>query len=309
MQANQIAPKKQRRVNPLDQEVQGWFLTWPRCPLEPKDVLLALQNAPYSPGIKDYVIAREKHADGTPHIHAFIRYDRKIGFRHDRWTIQGYKGHYEAAASWSHVQKYVAKDGDYISNFDVDAARSKKAARNTALMTMPILELLKQNLITPFQVIPLINNLKVIEDLKCPVLPRCEGFIPNTFGLQLPILAGKRRHYWFWSASPDKGKTTFLKNLSTLYCCYLYNVNEKFQEPKNETQFLLFDEYSTAKVFLTDLNSMCDSMYKYPRKNMPAMLLDSPIVIICGNRRPEDVYTNPDNHDLIKARFNVFCLD
>lgn len=300
---------KRARVNPLDKEVQGWFLTYPRCPLDPKDLLLGLQQAPKTPPIKEYVICRELHADGTPHLHAFVKYDRKIGFCRDRWIVDGYQGDFQAAKSWWAVQAYIKKGGDYISNFEVDAAQAKKAARNKALMNTPILELLEKSLITPFQVIPLINNLKIINELKCPVLPRCEGFIPNTFGLVLPIRSQKQRHYWFWSEQPDKGKTTFLKALSTQYTCYLYNVNEKFQDPKESTQFLLFDEYSTAKVFLTDLNSMCDGTYKYPKKGLPAVTLEEPIVIICGNRRPEEVYTTEANWPLINARFNVVCLD
>ncbi len=48
--------------------------------------------------------------------------------------------------------------------------------------------------------------------------PRCDGFIPNTLGrnrdisLALRILTEKKRHYWFFSTLPDRGKSTFLRS-------------------------------------------------------------------------------------------------
>ncbi len=44
--------------------------------------------------------------------------------------------------------------------------------------------------------------------------PLCESMIPNTWSIDLPILTGKRRHYWIWSKKGDYGKTTFWENLS-----------------------------------------------------------------------------------------------
>lgn len=43
--------------------------------------------------------------------------------------------------------------------------------------------------------------------------PDCVAFIPNSFGITIPLipLTEKKKHHWIWSRSADKGKTTFLK--------------------------------------------------------------------------------------------------
>ncbi len=53
---------------------------------------------------------------------------------------------------------------------------------------------------------------------------------------------------------------------------------------------------------------MCDGTYQYPQKGGKAMTLKDPIVLVCGNKSPFDMYTNTDIHKLIKARFTVIDL-
>lgn len=80
--------------------------------------------------------------------------------------------------------------------------------------------------------------------------PRCNGFIPNTLGrnrdisLALRILTEKKRHYWFFSTLPDRGKSTFLRSVHDNFKADYYNKNELFQTIDSDIQFLLFDEYS-----------------------------------------------------------------
>lgn len=310
MLAKRTPQIRTQRVEHYDKEVKGWFLTYPRLDLSPQDLLKAIQGLRDLPPIAEYVIARELHADGSPHGHAFVKYDRKVAFGPDRWDLPGdHHGHYEPAKSWWAVSQYCKKGGDFISSIEVDQARAKKASRNKQLMDEDVTKLVEDGQISIFQVQSLINNRKILEDLKCPKNPTCEGFIPNAFGRLLPILQGKQRHYWFWSVAPNTGKTTFLETLLTQFRCYLYNVNEKFQDPNLLDQFVLFDEYSTAKLLLTDLNGICDGTYRYSRKGQAAIKLNTPTVIICGNKRPEEVYTSESSWPLINARFVVFCLD
>jgi hypothetical protein len=55
--------------------------------------------------------------------------------------------------------------------------------------------------------------------------------LPNTWDLVLPLLPGeKKRHYWIWSAEPNRGKTTWLRMLDTKYKCSKYSYDEKFQK-------------------------------------------------------------------------------
>ncbi len=61
------------------------------------------------------VVAEEKHADGTPHLHAYVHYTQKLTTRDARFF--DYKEHHpnvQQAQSPAAVQKYITKDGDYI---------------------------------------------------------------------------------------------------------------------------------------------------------------------------------------------------
>ncbi len=92
--------------------------------------------------------------------------------------------------------------------------------------------------------------------------PICEGTIPNTFDIEMPILIGeKKKHYWLWSQEPNQGKTLFLKSLDEKYKCSWYNQVETFQHIHNDSQFILIDEYSTPFLKVTQMNQMCDGTY------------------------------------------------
>lgn len=60
---------------------------------------------------------------------------------------------------------------------------------------------------------------KLKDDLKEYMLdkaenkPDCEGFTNWEEDFDLHQKSYKKRHYWFWSTTPNKGKTTFLKTL------------------------------------------------------------------------------------------------
>jgi len=282
--------------------------------LHPELVYQLLDELPFSSKIVEYIIATEKHEDGTPHIHAYLKYDNKVQFGKTRWdlVVDGvrYHGNYQACDKWQNVAKYCIKDGDYKTNFDIHAALNKKSCmreRNMMFLTRPLPELVQEGHLDILKYIQAKANIAAYRQDSDPVLPRAVGFIPNTWNLELPIKDDKCRHYWFWSERPNRGKTTFLKNLDSLYPCYWMNFGEKYQHLHPQTQFVFLDEYSTARMLCTEINSMCDGKYPYSQKNLPSITLADPIIIICSNRAPEEVY--PNKIELIRARFTFFNLD
>lgn len=52
----------------------------------------------------------------------------------------------------------------------------------------------------------------------------------------------------------------------------------------------MLDEYTTAKLPVTQLNLMCDGTYAYPVKGGVKVTLKDPLIIICGNASPSEVY-------------------
>lgn len=58
-------------------QAKGWFLTYPKCDVPPQAALEYLKE---KHRIAEYVIAQEDHQDGTKHLHAFIKVEKKITF-------------------------------------------------------------------------------------------------------------------------------------------------------------------------------------------------------------------------------------
>ena len=66
--------------------------------------------------IQDYVVAQETHQDGSPHIHAFLKLERKINKRTaDFADVLGFHPNITAPRSIKAVITYVEK----VCDFDV----------------------------------------------------------------------------------------------------------------------------------------------------------------------------------------------
>lgn len=105
---------------------QGFFLTYPQCPLTKEQVRAHLETLGE---ITNGVIAEEKHEDGSPHVHAYVRYSKKKDVRKpDYFDIGEYHGNYQTAKSSIAVARYCKKDGNYIEIGDIDIL-GEKAAR------------------------------------------------------------------------------------------------------------------------------------------------------------------------------------
>jgi len=99
----------------------------------------------------EYVIAQEKHEDGGLHIHAFIKVDKRVNFKNGIFDLPEHHGNYQVAKSWRAVQKYITKDGVYISNIDLESAKNKTGKRNKDLLAMDPREAVDSGAISLFQ--------------------------------------------------------------------------------------------------------------------------------------------------------------
>lgn len=291
---------------------KGWFLTYPRCSLSKEDAMEQLKAL--RKGLKQVLVSRELHEDGEPHLHCYLYYGQQFDCKNERFFDLGsYHPNIQVAKSLRAVQAYVKKDGDFIQE-GMDYAQEVSAIKaHSAVIAKRLIDgesLVSLTVEHPellFKFRDIQANLYAFNQAKVPVLPRCSGFIPNSFGHILTVSHAKDSHYWFWSTGPNKGKTTFLKSLESQFPCLWYNKAEKYQEPKPHAQFVLLDEYSTGHLTVTQLNEMCDRTYQYPVKGSTPFQLPNCQVLICGNRNPLEIY-DEKHHELIKARFNIICL-
>ena len=292
---------------------KGWFLTYPKCSLSKEEVLEALKEK--RKGLQQIVVSRELHEDGSPHIHCYLYYGTQFTCKNERFfDIAGHHPNVQSAKSLKAVQSYIKKDGDFIQEGIDYKAELSSIQSHQAVLGKRFLDGEDPFTITSehpelfFQADKIDRCLAVIARWKTPVLPRCSGFIPNSFGLITPVLSSKQRHYWFWSESPNKGKTTFLRSIQSQFPSLWYSWVEKYQSPAPKSQFVILDEYSIGHLTVTQLNMMCDGTYQYPVKGSAPFQLSDAIVLVCGNRSPMEIYDSK-HHDLIKARFQIHCLD
>lgn len=292
---------------------RGWFLTYPQCSLAKEEVLQALKDK--GRVILQAVVSRELHEDGTPHIHAYLFLSDRFNTKNSRfWDIGNFHGNYQSAKSLKAVVKYIKKDGDFIQEgidykAEIHSIEAHKAYLGKRLIEgESLVDLTKEYPELLFKYEAIKRSLAVFRADCVPSLPLCTGFIPNSFGVITPLLSSKQRHYWFWSSKANKGKTTFLKSIQAQYPSLWYSWAEKYQSSCPHAQFVLLDEFSIPHLTIMQLNQMCDGTWQYPVKGADSFPLTDPIILVCGNLSPLEVYSEK-HHGLIQARFNIHCLD
>jgi len=123
------------------------------APQQALDLLRSLTTV--SSTIVEYVIASEPHEVDGDHIHAFIKYEKKVQFHKKKWdlTVEGklYHGNYQPARSFAAVLAYCKKGGNYISNIDLQSAAQKKGKKNLQILTGDLKELVTEGVIHALQ--------------------------------------------------------------------------------------------------------------------------------------------------------------
>ena len=272
--------------------VKGWFCTWPQCPIS-KELALKILDAKCD--IKEYVIAEEKHKDGSPHLHAFIKLMRKKRFNARMFDLEDldevYHGEYQKAKSFHAVCRYVIKDGNYISNMDVEKYLQKKGKLTKEDLLADVDYVLDNNKITPLQVTNWYRNSCTYKMLHRKRLP--------------DVLPEKKRHLWIYGPS-NTGKTTMLRN----------QMREKgednfFEIPTNndwvgysDQYYLWMDEYK-GQLTVQQLNRICDGGSKMNVKGATVQLRYDCQVIILSNYSIAECYSKVDQV-LLDSLYNRF---
>lgn len=285
---------------------QGWFLTYPQCPADAQSVLddlkdsLANQKKPIS--ILEYVICEEQHKDGSPHLHAFLKVDRRIHFKKNLFDIifegETYHGNYQVAKSYMAVKKYVMKGPKYITNLNLKNLETKSGPKKIGPkeLEMDPLEALEKGIIGGLQLVNFVKNQNMYMLLKNK---REAEKIKNFFDLP------KKRHRWIYGPS-NTGKTTGLRALIAM------DPQNWFQIPPNNDwagyksqRYLYMDEYK-GKLTIQELNTICDGGAKVNVKNSTTILRYDVTVYIISNYSIAECYSKADSGilDTLYNRFN-----
>lgn len=273
--------------------VKGWFLTYPKCPLTKEEALTILQTNFYQK-IVEYVICEEKHKDGSPHLHAFIKFDRKVKFS-KKFDLLDYHGEYQAAKSWRSVVKYCQKDGNFISNIDPERLLTNKHIPKMKKedLLKDVDEVLDSGLINPMQVASFYKNSMIYK-----MLQQKRTMMPEK-------LPPKKRHLWFFGAS-NTGKTYKLREM-------MKQTGETnwFQIPTNNDwigyageKYLYIDEFK-GQISVQMLNAICDGNFKVNVKGGSTWIGWDVQVIICSNYSIRDCFSKVEEN-ILETLYNRF---
>jgi hypothetical protein len=126
------------------------FLTYSQTNLEKQDVLEQLYvifekklGEPFKKVIKEYIIARETHADGNSHIHVYLNSIFRLNISSptelDLYEKVGNKiihGNYQSVKKKKKLIEYLTKENDYFI-YPLELDFEKKEKRTTLLKTLP----------------------------------------------------------------------------------------------------------------------------------------------------------------------------
>ena len=95
------------------------YLTYPKCNLDLKLVLELLKEKLSNQIIKDYLIVKELHKDGSYHLHAYIKLHKPINtyncnYLDLKYDITQYHGNYQSAKNPNYIIQYLLKDFNSI---------------------------------------------------------------------------------------------------------------------------------------------------------------------------------------------------
>jgi len=108
-------------------KIKSWLLTYPKCDLSKESLLDHLRTLDV---VDEYVICEEKHQDGSPHLHAHVKFQK--GFKKGEFRIfdlKDYTGHYEPTKSRAGAIKYCQKEGNFLTNLSDEAVLTPQAKR------------------------------------------------------------------------------------------------------------------------------------------------------------------------------------
>ena len=265
---------------------KGWFCTWPQCKITKEEALEMLMPL----GVDEYVIAEELHADGEPHLHAFIKLAKRKRWSATLFDLGACHGNYQPAKSWRAVQEYCKKDGCYISNIDVKSAMKKQSKMKKEDLLKDPEVLMDEGRLNPMQFCSFLKNAAAYK-----MFLQQKRKPPE----EMPE---KKRHFWIYGPS-NSGKTTWLREQM--------KQGEWFQMPTNNDwngyageDNLYMDEFK-GQISVQELNRICDGGAKVNTKGGTAMLSWTPTVYICSNFSVAECYGKCDDA-LLETLLNRF---
>ncbi len=312
-------------------QAKTFYFTYPKCDALPEDCMDKLKEL----GIEWAIIAQEKHADETLHLHMCGKWTKKIHTRDATFfdKIAGKHGNYQPMKKQSECISYCIKDDNYIC-YGIDPVEAVKKGKKTKVgdeVVKLILEgasnreIMNYNpgyyLVQRTKIHALREELQ-LDEPDVPTSFDCPEADESTLGWNdvsnwlfdniLKARAFKQKQLWLYGP-PNSGKSSMLMELHKRLRVYTLS-NDKWDDDYNDDRFdvIVADEFTGWKT-VSYLNSLCDgSVKKMLRRCMPPISKKVNLpVIICSNLSIDEVYSKalPVQREALHARFHQVYVD
>lgn len=317
------------------------FITIPKCDVSPQEALTRILSNNKTKSCA-CVIAREQHADGTPHLHILLSKTRPFNINNPSYLdfIGEKRGNYQKVRFFEACLRYVTKKGEYIAHkIDVDSilqsynkkiiAQNKKKQGKSKLIWEYLNdgktyeELVKDSELGPFLVLHSSSVKRLAADIQhtkqkeLKLLSKpiyCHLIIMGREFDLLSELPFKTKQFWI-HGPPNTGKTSLIRKLEDIGLRgYQISTNNDFANYDDALfDFCYIDEFK-GQLTIQFLNEFLQGSKMYlPGKYVIGGVVKNrnlPIFIL-SNYTPEQVYHKKSIYDLapLISRLNVFEIN
>lgn len=134
--------------------------------------------------------------------------------------------------------------------------------------------------------------------------------LPNPWNKRLSVdTDNKKCHYWVYSKSPNRGKTTgFLEPIYRQFKACWKDQSEPYWTITKDTEIIIFDEVRPGDFKASNLNMICNGHKEFRIFQGGSIKLNQkPLVIICSNFSIQEVF--PKMYELVESRFIEINVD
>lgn len=294
--------------------VKYLFLTYPQCTLSRERALELLMAKPWGGStISKYLIAQEKHQDGHPHLHCLLALEARKNITNSAWLdLEGFHGNYQGVKNRDYVYNYCTKaDDQCLSNFTrEDLIPEKKTTRaqigKRILDGEDVVALTEEYPQLLFGFTKLQADIKSLEEAK-EVVPMLPKWLPNPWGRLIKSDSkDKKRHYWIFSRMPNRGKTTWAREMESRWKALIKGGDFSYWNASGKERLIILDEYNTAGLKFSCLNQLADGFFEARIIYAGLRRLKPDLIVVLSNSSISDLY--PHMHHLVSARFIEYEL-
>lgn len=316
-------------------QARSYFLTYPQCPLDKNVVLSQLVEKERDHHCEWIIVCKEAHQDGTPHLHALLKYSKVRDVRGaDYFDLTGdgdttYHGDYKTTRNVRDSVNYVCKDmnlATWPATLDVEAlAKTKKQNTHDRIAEMVIAGADVKDVRESAPGFYMMHKAKIVDfhaEMQRELSKR--NLLPwQPLSLELGMTnteiavtrwlnanihtqrAFKQRQLWLWSAEPSVGKTSLMHTLQE-FCAIFYASHERYQNGfDNGYDLVVFDEYKGQQPVHWMNNFLDGSTMLVGTKGGQVCKTRNVPVVILSNSPPLSVYHNVGNLSTLLARIEV----